>query len=104
MKPFDWQKLDTILQLAASKVMCSEFLNVSEDTIERRIKKKYGLTFNQYKERKLTNTKIKLIQKALTEATSGNSTMLIFCLKNLCGWADKTEVEISDHNAEFVNE
>ena len=35
--------------------------------------------------------KISLKGKAVTMALAGNVPMLIFCLKNLCGWADTVQ-------------
>jgi hypothetical protein len=89
--PFDWEKLDAILRYKATIVDCSEMLDVSHDTVERNIKKKYDMTFTEYRDKKLTHTRLSLIQKALEQAKTGNTTMLIFCLKNLCGWSDKME-------------
>ena len=37
---------------------------------------------------------MKLVQKALDRAFSGNSTMLIFCLKNINKWCDNIEQKI----------
>ncbi len=91
-KEFDWPKLNAILQYSATKADCADVMEVSEDTIERRIKKEYGLTFAAYRTKKMGKVRIMLVQKAIEQAKSGNATMMIFCLKNLCGWADKQEV------------
>lgn len=93
-RDFNWSVLDSILQFNATKPQCAAMLETSDDTIDRRIKKEYGLTFEQYKETKLGLTKIKLQQKAIQLAVGGNAVMLIFCLKNLCGWKDRFESEI----------
>ncbi len=42
-----------------------------------------------------------LVRTALREAKAGNPAMLIFCLKNLCGWADKQEVEQKQINMTY---
>jgi hypothetical protein len=88
---FDWRTLDGILQFNASKKMCADIMGVSEDVIERRIKTQYKQTFTEYKESRMGKVKVKLQQKAIESALSGNTALLIFCLKNLCGWADKIE-------------
>lgn len=87
---FEWKVLDGVLQLGANKVQCTHILGCSAETIEDRIEKEHGMTFTEYRESKFTATKVKLVQSALTRAFSGKSdTMLIFCLKNLCGWKNE---------------
>lgn len=92
----DWSKLDAILQYNAQLKDASEILGCSEDTIERRIREKYDCTYAEYRDKKLGKVRIKLVQKAIDMAMMGNTAMMIFCLKNLCGWADKTEVATPD--------
>ncbi len=87
--PFSWDKLDGLLALKSNCVVCSELLGVSKTTIKDHIKKRYSLTFTEYAELKLSPTKVRLVQKALKMAEKGDRVMLIFCLKNLCQWADK---------------
>lgn len=89
----DWSKLDAILQYNAELNDAAEVMGCSPDTIERRIREHHDCTFAEYRNKKLGKVRIKLVQKAIQMATSGNATMMIFCLKNLCGWADKQEVE-----------
>lgn len=89
----DWGKLDVALQFNVSLRVCADILGVSQDTIERRIKETHKKTFYEYKDSKMSNTRVRLMSKALEMALSGKNTpMMIFALKNLCGWTDKTEL------------
>ena len=89
--PFSWDKLDGLLAYKANCVICAEILECHVNSIKNHIRKRYDMTFTEYAEKKLSRTRMKLIQQAIQQATSGNTTMLIFCLKNLCGWTDKVE-------------
>lgn len=88
----DWKKLDTLTQFGPTLVMAAELIGMQPDTLQNHIKEKYGWTWTQYRERKITHTKMKLINKALALALSGNVALLIFSLKNMCGWQDKPDV------------
>jgi len=90
----DWKILDTLLQFKVTLKFCAEYLGVSVDTIQRRVKEEKLITFEEYHASKLQRTAVRLQQKAIEMALTGDRTMLIFCLKNLAGWADKQDVEL----------
>ena len=92
--PFSWDILDNILKFKPSLTMCADILDVHENTIKNHIRKRFGLTYTEYAAKKLSNTKLKLVQKAITMAMAGNATMLIFSLKNICQWQDKIEMPV----------
>lgn len=75
---------------------CAAFFKCSEDTVERRIKEAFGITFADFRDQNMAYTRASLAQKAIQKAEGGDNTMLIFCLKNLCGWRDKQPGE-DDH-------
>lgn len=89
--PFSWEKLDGLLAFKANLTVCEEILGVHQNTIKNHIRARYGITFTEYMDRKLSVTKMRLIQKAIKMAENGSATMLIFCLKNICHWQDKIE-------------
>ena len=89
----DFVALDAMLQFKVSLKFCADYLGVSRDAIMRRIKEKYDMTFKEYHELKIERTATKLQQKAIEMAFNGDRTMLIFCLKNLANWSDKTEAK-----------
>ena len=96
--PFSWDKLDGLLAYKSSLTVCADILETTDTTIKNHIKRRYNLTFTEYAERKLSRTKLKLVQKAIEQASSGNTTMLIFCLKNICKWSDKQEAALDVAN------
>ena len=100
--PFSWDKLDGLLAYKSSLTVCADILETTDTTIKNHIKRRYNLTFTEYAARKLSRTKVKLVQKAIEQATSGNTTMLIFCLKNICKWQDKFETEETKHTIQVV--
>lgn len=89
--PFSWDKLDGLLAYKSSLVVCADILGTTDTTIKNHIKKRFNKTFTEYADQKLSRTKVKLVQKAIEMANSGNATMLIFCLKNINKWQDKHE-------------
>jgi hypothetical protein len=86
-----WEVLDAILQRGATLKDCASIMEISHDIIERRIFEKTGQKFGEYREDRLSKTKLKLIEVALSKAFKGENVMLIFCLKNLAGWSDNNE-------------
>lgn len=64
------------------------------------------MTFYEFREKYLGSTRIKLRQKAIQMGLSGDRTMLIFALKNLCAWKDKPDFEVEHvpYDLEFVDE
>ena len=95
--PFSWEKLDGLLTYKSSLIVCADILDVHENTIKSHIKQRFGMTFTEYAEKKLSRTKVKLVQKAIEAALSGNTTLMIFCLKNICKWSDNNQQD------EFLN-
>lgn len=90
----NYDQLDALLQFKVTKAFCADYLGVSEDTIDRRIKEDHGMTFSQYHELKIERTALKLQKKIIEMGLGGNVASLIFALKNLAKWQDKVDVDI----------
>jgi hypothetical protein len=64
----------------------------TQSTLELMLKRKLGYdSIIEYKENRKDDIKIALKNKAVTMALAGNPAMLIFCLKNICGWSDNVQ-------------
>lgn len=90
-KPVNMEVLSALCQRAASKRACSAIMEISEDTIEKAIRKQFDQTFTEYRDKRMDTTRVKLQEKAIDRALSGSDTMLIFALKNICKWKDRHE-------------
>ena len=93
----NWDVIDSVLSVSGSLnqvryALESKGIIVTTKTIQRHIREKFDQSFDEYREFKLGGTKIKLQQQAIKMGLGGHPTMLIFCLKNLCGWTDKQEI------------
>lgn len=93
-KELNWEVLDSILKFGAKLMDCSDHLGISEDTIQDRIKEKYGITFTEYRERKLSYLRISLLKKQFDVAMQGNTSMLIWLGKQYLCQTDKEESKI----------
>lgn len=93
------QEIVDILHLQPSLAEVALQLDISEDTVERRIKKAFGKTFKELRELHRFPIKQKLIHRAVDMAMKGNTTMMIFCLKNYCGWTDRAQGFEESHNS-----
>lgn len=87
----DWNLINGVLQFGARLLDCSELCKVSDDVIQSRIKEEFGITFTEYRNRKMSSMRMKLLQKQFDVAMQGNIAMLIFLGKNHLGQADKIE-------------
>lgn len=95
---FDYNHLERIIsKFPLTLEETAELMGVSDNTLNQRIKDKYGMTFRELRDRKLVNIRTRLINKALDMSLNQNNTsMTQFCLKNIAGWTDKVENKIVD--------
>ena len=91
-----FQQLTSLMRMKPTLEDAAAFFSCSPDTIERFIKDKSGLSFAEFRHQKGVSSRFALIRKAQEKALSGDNCMLIFCLKNLCGWADKPQYDAGE--------
>lgn len=88
----DLAQLEALMRMKPTLADTAAFFKCSERTIERYIRDNFDLTFVEFRHQNMVHTRLALIREALKQAQNGNTALLIFCLKNVCGWTDKLEV------------
>lgn len=74
---------------------CAEKLGVSADTLDRRLKERFGIGFAEYKRKVQEPMRINLLKKQYDVAMQGNVSMLIWLGKQHLGQSDKKEDKVS---------
>lgn len=90
----DEDQLRSLMRMKPTLKDVANFFQCSEDTIENYIKAKWGKRFSEFRDENMVFTRFNLIRTAIAKAEKGDNVMLIFCLKNLCGWRDKLPDEV----------
>lgn len=87
----DMEQLEALCRMKPTLYDCARFFKCSEDTIERRIKERFNITFAEFRDQSMVHTKYDLIRKAITKAET-DTKMHVFALKNLADWREKTDL------------
>lgn len=93
---FNWEKFDGMLLADPSKRFCADYLGISEDTIERHIKKRFGMTFTEYKGLKFDYTVWQIKQAVVNKAMCGNIEAAKYVLSNKSDWMEKKEISVEE--------
>jgi hypothetical protein len=88
----DWADFDRLCEVQCTFEELAAHFGVSEDTIERAVKREHGVSFADYFAQKRKAGFVSLRSKQYELAMAGNATMLIFLGKQYPGQADKREV------------
>ena len=97
----DFKKIDALCAVFCNckeivSVLNSFDVNCSYDTVERRVKEQFGVTFAEYVEQKqMAFAKPKLRKAQLDCALGGNATMLIWLGKQYLGQTEKQEINFT---------
>ena len=91
----DQEQLEAFCRMNPTLKDAAAFFKCSEDTIERRCKEFGYNDFADCRQQNMVHTRLKLIRGALQMAEKGNPALMIFCLKNLCGWVDRVESTVN---------
>jgi hypothetical protein len=90
-KEFNWDELDKLCGIHATRREIASWFEVSEDTVDRRCYEEHGMSFASYYEQKQAPGKISLRRKQYEVAMSGNVGMLVWLGKQHLGQSDKQE-------------
>jgi hypothetical protein len=89
----DQEQFEALCRLNPTLKDAAAFFKVNQDTITDRCKEWGYEGFSDCRDKNMVHTRLTLIRNALKSAEKGVPAMQIFCLKNLCGWTDKQEVQ-----------
>lgn len=97
-KEIDWNELDKLCGMQCTLREIAGWFDVSEDTIERRVKEEFGCSFADHFAKRSSSGKISLRRKQFEMAMGGNATLLIWLGKQYLHQADKmaSEVNVTD--------
>ena len=100
---FDLDLVERLGGLNATLAEMGTLLGCSHDVIQRQMKEEnseFRVSYEKGKAKLQTSVKRKLVQQALE---NNNVVSLIFALKNVCGFADRAEVNV-EHSGQVINE
>jgi hypothetical protein len=86
-EPFtpNWDEFDKLCGFHCTLEEVASFFEVSEDTIERAVKRAHGVKFSEYREPKTKKKKVALRRVAWEKALAGDNTMIIWLMKQHMG-------------------
>lgn len=88
-----WDQLEA-LAVWGSAEFCAQKLGMSADSLDRRLKDRYGHGFAEYKHKIQEPLRINLMKKQYDVAMAGNTAMLIWLGKQYLKQKDKQENEV----------
>jgi hypothetical protein len=99
-----WDQLE-VLAVWGSAEFCSQKLGISPDSLDRRLRERYGHGFAEYKHKIQEPLRINLMKKQYDVAMSGNTALLIWLGKQYLKQSDKVEtkmVEVSKEDTKIL--
>lgn len=91
-KAINWDHVDKLCTLQCTAKEIASFFDMSVDTLTRRCKDEFGLTFAEYFAQKKGSGRISLRRLQWKSAEDGNVSMLIWLGKQYLGQSDKADM------------
>ena len=89
----NWTTVNNMCAIHCTGEEIASVIGVSYDTIERRVKSEFKMSFADYIKKNSANGKMSLRRKQYETAMSGNTTMLVWLGKQYLGQTDKQVVD-----------
>jgi hypothetical protein len=90
-KNIDLDELKDLMTFYPTLEESASWFGCSPDTIERRVKLNWGISFKEFRDLNAGKTRLLLKRKAITKALEeDNEKMLIYCLRAMTNLNDKT--------------
>jgi hypothetical protein len=96
-RPIDWQIVDALLGVGATCTDVAGILDMSTETLDRRVKREKKIDFQKYRDLKMGKMRGNLLKKQYDVAMTGNVTMLIWLGKQYLGQSDKIETDTTEN-------
>jgi len=93
VKEINMLEIEKLVSLQATARECASWFNVSEDTIDLRLKDAGYAGFTDFFKKHRGTGQISLRRKQFEVAMNGNPTMLVWLGKNWLDQTDKTEIK-----------
>lgn len=91
--PFTWREFDYLCSLGCPIVEIAGFFDLHKDTLRKKVKDEYGITFTEYYDRRSQGIKIAIRRAQIHSAINGDTSMQKFLGKNLLGQKDKIDFD-----------
>lgn len=101
----DFEQLEDLCGIFCTKREVASIFRCSEETIDRRIREKYDMSWKEYYAKHKGIGKVSLRRKQLEVALEGNPTLLIWLGKQFLEQKDQSKVEQTNIDGpQFVDE
>ena len=88
----NWKEFEKLCKIQTTLGELASYFDCSEDTIEARVKEKYGMNFSEVYKLKAGTGKVSLRRKQWQLALGGHAAMLIYLGKQHLDQSDKLEI------------
>jgi AraC-like DNA-binding protein len=110
-KEISISELHSLMSFYPTLEEVSAWFNCSPDTIERRIKDEWGMSFRELRNKRAGKTRLLLKRKAITKALEeDNEKMLLYCLRTMTDIDDRAKKSVDEnqyglnYTLEFLSE
>lgn len=87
----DKAELEKLMRLYPTEQEAADWFGVQFKTMQRYIRKHFGCSFVQLREKSFVRTRVGIKRAQIEKALKGDNTMLIWCGKQYLGQAEKLE-------------